>query len=353
MTLYELNKQGSLDEIASTTFSAQHILERNDLQRALRARIEVIGDDLLVVAEEFGDFAGVNRRIDLLAVDRRGTLVVIELKRTEDGGHMELQSLRYAAMVSTMTFDQLAYTYERHLKQEGSDAAASARESLANFLEEAGGEDAVLQRNVRIVLVAGGFDPQITTTVLWLTEMYGLDIRCVKLVPYSVDGRLILDVQHIIPLPESEELRVRLRQRETAVRAAEQSMGGADWTRYVITSPAGSSEPLRKRHAMLALVRQLHDAGVAADDMAEVIPGARFLSVEGTPTHDELAGAFVARYPKADGNLHRWHIESPILDDGNTWILSKQWGTNTLPTFDALIELAPDDLSFSYQAELS
>jgi len=31
--------------------------------------------------------------------------VAIELKRTEDGGHMELQSTRYAAMVSTMTFD--------------------------------------------------------------------------------------------------------------------------------------------------------------------------------------------------------------------------------------------------------
>jgi RecB family endonuclease NucS len=62
------------------------VLERADLQRALGANIAVLDADLLVVAEEFGDFADVRRRIDLLAVDREGQLVVIEPKRTEDGG---------------------------------------------------------------------------------------------------------------------------------------------------------------------------------------------------------------------------------------------------------------------------
>ena len=31
---------------------------------------------------------------------------MIELKRTDDGGHMDLQAIRYAAMVSSMTFAQ-------------------------------------------------------------------------------------------------------------------------------------------------------------------------------------------------------------------------------------------------------
>jgi len=61
----------------------------------------------LVVSEEFGDWEDSRRRIDLLGIDKAANLVVIELKRTEDGGHMELQAIRYAAMVSKMTFDRL------------------------------------------------------------------------------------------------------------------------------------------------------------------------------------------------------------------------------------------------------
>ncbi len=76
----------------------------------LRQGIHVLSEDLLVVAEEYGLFEDSRRRVDLLALDRSGTLVVIELKRTDDGGHMELQALRYAAMVSTMTPDHLVST---------------------------------------------------------------------------------------------------------------------------------------------------------------------------------------------------------------------------------------------------
>ena len=37
------------------------------------------------------------RRIDLLGNDRDTNLVIIELKRNDDSGHMELQAIRYAA----------------------------------------------------------------------------------------------------------------------------------------------------------------------------------------------------------------------------------------------------------------
>ena len=42
--------------------------------------------------------------------------------RTDDGGHMELQALRYAAMVSTMTFTQAVEAYRGVLTREGKDA---------------------------------------------------------------------------------------------------------------------------------------------------------------------------------------------------------------------------------------
>lgn len=329
MGLYELSHGQTLSSVPSTNFAAQGILERSHLQAALRDNISVIGRDLLVVAEEFGEFQDVRRRIDLLCVDRAGQLVVVELKRTDDGGHMELQALRYAAMVSTMTFDQLAETYERHLRAVDPESVDEARARLADFLEDAGSEETVLSRRVRIILVSAGFDAQITTTVLWLNDLYQLDITCIRLTPYNVDGRVFLDVQQVIPLPEAEEFMVRLRQRESAVRAVATRTEGADWTPYVIVTPSGETPPLRKRRAVLAMVQAAVTAGVAPSAIAQAVPGPRFLPVEGEHTDDALWDAFVATYPRAEGNRRRWFLEAPIHHDGRTWVLSKMWGTNT------------------------
>lgn len=109
--LFEMST-GDLVVVPSSTFANEKILERADLQRLLRARIDAITDDVLIVAEEFLAFADAKQRIDLLGIDRAGRLVVFELKRTLEGGHLELQALRYAAMISTMTFDDLVGRYE-------------------------------------------------------------------------------------------------------------------------------------------------------------------------------------------------------------------------------------------------
>lgn len=342
MALFELTADGDLRQVPQTTFGEQKILERSDLQRALREHIEVLDDRLLVVAEEFGGFE-VRRRIDLLCVDRSGRLVVVELKRTEDGGHMELQALRYAAMVSAMTFDQLADTYEGYLHRTAPSRAEMARASLAEFLDA--GEDAVLERRVGILLVSAGFDPQITTTVLWLNDVYGLDITCVRLTPYRVEGKLVLDVQQVIPLPEAAELMVRLRQREAA--RAVVTAAGADWTPYVIETPAGPTEPLRKRRAVLALVHALHNAGVSGRAMAAAIPGSLMLPVVGQLEGAALLTAFLEANPNLSRQEDRWFLDEPIQDRDLTWVLSKMWGTNTVPALDALLELAPTE-GFAY-----
>tara|TARA_R110001599_G_scaffold262392_3_gene462923 strand:+ start:1988 stop:2170 length:183 start_codon:yes stop_codon:yes gene_type:complete len=59
----------------------------------LRKQIEIISDQTMVIAEEFGDWGASRRQIDLLCIDKEANLVVIELSRTEDGGFMALQAI--------------------------------------------------------------------------------------------------------------------------------------------------------------------------------------------------------------------------------------------------------------------
>jgi hypothetical protein len=162
----------ALHSVPKTTFALAELKERQDLQRLLRSRLDILGEDLLFVAEEYGAFDGSQRRIDLLAVDRTGQLVVIELKRTTDGGHMDLQALRYAAMVSTMTWDQLVGVYA-HQHDVDDDVA---REALEQWTDGEPDEDRQLADRVRIILASADFSTEITSTVLWLTQQYSLDI---------------------------------------------------------------------------------------------------------------------------------------------------------------------------------
>ena len=338
-------KQDGLVAVPSSTFATERVLERADLQRLLRARIDAIADDVLIVAEEFGAFADARRRIDLLGLDRQGRLVVFELKRTEEGGHLELQALRYAAMISTMTFDDLVGHYETYLEAVEPEARDEAKARLSDWLDD--GDSTVISREVRIVLVSAGFGREITTTVLWLTDLYGLDIRCVRLTPYRVDDRLLLDVQQVIPLPEASELTIQLKRRATQERAV-RSTDGRDWTQYVIVGPSGESGPLRKRQAVLTMVTALRTAAVPALEIATVIPHSRFLSVDGTLSGTELREAFLHAYPKF--NALRWFLDSPVHDEGRTWIVTKMWGQNTEPVLERLAELAPAESGIGYEA---
>ncbi len=104
-TFQHSNKE--IQQIAETSFGQEGILERQDLQQALKQNIEALVPDVLIVAEEYSEWDQSRKRIDLLAIDRNANLIIIELKRTDSGDHMELQALRYASMISTMTFEHL------------------------------------------------------------------------------------------------------------------------------------------------------------------------------------------------------------------------------------------------------
>ncbi|HEX8352923.1 MAG TPA: DUF4268 domain-containing protein [Pyrinomonadaceae bacterium] len=214
MALYEVTPD-NLVEIERTTFDQAGLRERTDLQRLLQKKIDVILPDTLVIAEEFGEWEESKRRIDLLALDKDANLVVIELKRSEDGGHMELQAIRYAAMVSTMTFERVVDIYGRYLARSGVNA--DARTMILDFLGRVEPDEDSFAQDVRIVLVAANFSKELTTAVMWLNRR-DLDIRCIRLTPYQDNGRVLIDVQHVIPLPEAAEYQIQIREKEQKER---------------------------------------------------------------------------------------------------------------------------------------
>jgi len=327
MPVYEFGKE-AIRPLERSTFAQSGLHERRDMQRLLRENISVIAPETLVISEEFGDWADSRRRIDLLAIDRDANLVVIELKRTEDGGHMELQAIRYAAMVSTLTFDRAVDVYCRHLAHLGK-AEIDARSGLLDFLGWEEPDEEAFAQDVRIVLASAEFGRELTTSALWLRDRK-IDVRCVRLQPYALGDRLLVDVQQIIPLPEAAEYQVRVSEKHRKEREARSD--GRDWTSYDLTLDGRQTKALRKRNAMYLTFRHLVKRGVSPEEIVRHFQrGERtIVSVEG----EVSAGDFVriARQAKAEAGAsfdqRRFFCDDgeTVFYSGRTYALTSQWG---------------------------
>lgn len=255
---------------------------------------------------------------------------------------MDLQAIRYAAMVSNMTFDSAVSAFRRYLDELGKED--DARERLLEFLKwEEENEDQFAQE-VRIVLAAAEFSKEITTSVLWLNE-HGLDIRCIRLLPYRDDGKTLLDVQQVIPLPEAEEYQVRIRDKARKERAHRKQ--SRDTTKYDVIAGNETFSRLPKRRAMYQVVRHLCDSGVNPEEIRSTITWRtkNFMrDLEGDLESDEFKRQLTAIFKSNNrsGRL-KYFMENDelIRANGKTYALHNGWGPRTAEAIDLLLEKFP------------
>jgi len=214
MILVVDEKQKSFEKVPESTFVSLNIWERQHIQEWIRQAPELLGEELLVVSVEFDRFENSKDRLDLLAIDRQGNLVVVELKRDSYAGYAELQALRYAAMVSSMTIEKLLPYYLAYQKHHLGAENPSQEESLTSIQEFVNSDDfEELSNKPRIILCSQDFSAEITTTVLWLNQN-GLDISCVRITPHNFQGKVAIVPNRIIPLQEAKQYLIDIQKKE-------------------------------------------------------------------------------------------------------------------------------------------
>ena len=284
----------------------------------------------MLLAEEFEVD---NRRIDLLCMDRNAKLVVVELKR-EDSGHMELQALRYAAMVSRMTFDRAVAAHQSYLQ--GNNKGEDARQRILDHLDWDEPKEGALASDVSIVLVATRFSDQIMTTVTWLGE-HDLDIRCIKLMPYKLDEKpdddLLLDIVEIYPWPEAADHLIRLEEHDLQQRQQRRN-------RTFCLRIGNQVHPdLPQNRLALLVIREAVKRGTSPKIVCPgrqywlIVPGdlseAEFLEI---PLTERDGGSSRAE------SKHFFTSEDDLIKPGDkTYALKSTWGPKTLETVNRII----------------
>jgi hypothetical protein len=185
------NKSFSL--LDTPTMAELSIMERSDLQEYIShspaAFFKEIGQDLFLLGKEVEPSKNVQDRIDLLAVDKEGNCVIVELKRGTHKLHM-LQAISYAGMISPWEPDHLMRLLSK-----------DQRDALEDFLEV---EPEDINHQQRIILIAEAYDYALLIGAEWLSEQYGVDIICCRIAVAkdTASNAEYLVCSNVYPAPE-------------------------------------------------------------------------------------------------------------------------------------------------------
>lgn len=201
-------------------FAALNLQERPDLQEWVANTPEALGEELLIIQKEFAGFADTRERLDLLALDKEGQLVVIENKLDDSGRDVVWQALKYVAYCSNLKKTEILDIYQRYLDRRSDDH--SAEEGLRDFFDVEDLDGTVLNagNDQRLILVAANFRKEVTATVLWLIG-HGVRVQCFRASPYTLGQEILLDLQQIIPTPEASDYMIGMAAKETEEKSTE------------------------------------------------------------------------------------------------------------------------------------
>lgn len=150
------------------------------LEDALEAQPDLLGVDVLIIGRQVELACG--GKVDLLAIDRNGTLLAIEAKRDAAAAKAFGQVLGYAYQIATMTYEEIARQCARYL---GVPLPIAFAERFGTELPET--------INVRQlpVLVAPAFNRG-AVDVTNLLRGGGVSLLTVKVTGYDIAGSTIL-----------------------------------------------------------------------------------------------------------------------------------------------------------------
>ncbi|HAS39198.1 MAG TPA: hypothetical protein DCS93_01905 [Microscillaceae bacterium] len=208
--MFVINKaQNNIEKITECSFSELGFKEKEHLQEWLAGNPEAFDEELLIIQKEFDGFDDTKERLDLLALDKQGNLVVIENKLDDSGRDVTWQALKYTSYCSSLSKNQIKDIYQQYLQKYGQPQEDSVA-NITEFLEKEDFEEVQLNQDQRIVLVAGNYRKEVTSTVLWLLTKYKLKIQCFKATPYTFQEQTFLQMEQIIPVKEAEEYTIKM-----------------------------------------------------------------------------------------------------------------------------------------------
>ncbi len=200
-------EKNRISRIEKKRFSDLEFTERNHLQEWIANDPTSLGEDLLIIQKEFSGFSETNERLDLLALDKFGNLVVIENKLDDSGKDVTWQIIKYCSYCSSLSKKEILKIYQDFLGKSG-----NAEDKISEFFDGKDIEEINLNQGLtsqRLILVAANFRKEVTSSILWLMN-FNMRIQCFEVTPFSLYDQLLLTFEQILPIKSSENYTISM-----------------------------------------------------------------------------------------------------------------------------------------------
>ncbi len=181
MRLFRVEEGSAFEEFVKTSFQDTH--SEAILEDWLVGNPDGIVEDgrLLLIGRQVTTNLGTT--IDLLAVDRQGDVVVLELKRGNTPRETLAQALEYASFCEALDWEQLESILCSYINDESANLADYHRQ----YFELSTDEAVSFNKDQRIVIVGQAITNQIRQTSRFLRKK-GLRVTCVEFSFFEADG---------------------------------------------------------------------------------------------------------------------------------------------------------------------
>lgn len=212
-----------LEKVAEASFNDIQCKERKDLQEWIVSEPSVLGEDLLIIQKEFADFENTNERLDLLALDKRGNLVIIENKTDDTGKNVVWQAVKYASYCSTLLAEEIKDVFSKYIQKYG--LKLNAEQAILDFLEADSLDSLKLneENSQRIILVAKTFRAEVLSAAYWLSN-YGINISCIQIQPLKSGDEIFIDSKQILPQAEMKDFTIKLADKAKEIQQKQKAL---------------------------------------------------------------------------------------------------------------------------------
>ncbi len=161
----------------------KHIISSAESEEQI-LQADIFGEELFPIGKQV--WTKDKKRADILAIDKVGNGVIIELKRDKARLGVDTQALQYLAEFSAYKGSNFISHFSKYFKN-----SESLKGAIKGFLGCDESDLEKINKNSRIILMARSFDPALYSMGMWLANS-GIPFRCIKYIPVEIEGKRYL-----------------------------------------------------------------------------------------------------------------------------------------------------------------